>query len=279
MSRKRPRVELDAGATTGGGLFDFLPPPADNDEVAVVEKKVETEAPPKEDKSKVIFLDIDGVLRKESETERVLVDGELVPVLPTSEEAEFNKLSFMALRMIVQRTGASIVLSSEWRRTEVMRNAIGKALRSYGLPQIRACTGTFVKMKPELVKASNTIAFAERRAREIGEWLKQQPDVKAWVALDDVDLSWGDGARSKGTPIMRSRVVKVNAELCLSDKNARDAIDILCNPPMLTPEEEAGIEKRATRKLQAVYPFLKNSEKVQEISSGLPRPIPKRQGF
>ncbi len=47
------------------------------------------------------------------------------------------------------------------------------------------------------------IAFAERRAREIGEWLKHNKDITAWVAIDDVDLSWADGARTRPTPLMK----------------------------------------------------------------------------
>jgi len=261
-----------------GGLYDFLPKPAD-DEVALV-TTVETKALPTEDKSKVIFLDIDGVLRTQNDMmERVLVDGEMVPVLPKDDDCDYNKMAFRALRTIVQHTGASIVLSSEWRRTEIMRNAIGVALRTHSLPQVRGCTTTALKPKPEVLKANNMIAFAERRAREIGDWLKHHSEVKAWVVLDDVDLSWGDGVRSRGTPLMKSRVVKTDPVKCLSDKDAQLAIDILCNPPVMTAEQEAGAEKRAARKLQVAYPILKNPDRAQEEASYLPKPIPRRQGF
>lgn len=277
MSRKRPRLDVEVG---GGGLYDFLPKPAET-EVAVVTPSLENKPLPAEDKSKVLFLDIDGVLKPEGETEKVLVDGDFVPVLPKVEELQFNKVALRALRNIILHTGASIVLSSEWRRTEVMRNAIGMTFRSNGLPQIRAWTVTTLKPKRELLKANNTIAFAERRAREIGMWLQQNSGVERWVCLDDVDLSWGDGARERGTPLMRSRVVKTNAETCLNEKDALLAIDILCNPPVMNPEQEAGIERRAKRKLENAYPHLKEANAGLGLNerAGVPKPPPKRQGF
>jgi hypothetical protein len=280
MSTKRSSIELDAGQLTGGGLYDFLPTP-DDDIVTVVKKaRVEPKELPKEDRSKVIFLDVDGVLRPESEGDRVVVDGEFVPVFPRTDECEFNKVATQALRTIFQHTGASIVLSSEWRRTDIMKNSVGMMLRTLGLPQLRASTTTTLKPKPELLKANTTVAFAERRAREIGAWLKDQPDVRAWVVLDDVDLSWGDGARSKGTPLMRSRCVKTNAQICLTEQHAQLAIDILVNPPALTLEQEVGFEKRSARKLHAAYPIIKSMEKVvQEDAAYAPKPIPRRQGF
>lgn len=271
MSAKRAR--LDVG---GGGLYDFLPTAAE--EEVVVVQRAKTLAPAKEDRSKVIFLDVDGVLRPEGECERVIVDGELVPVLPKNDDGHFTKTALLALRSIVERTGATMVLSSEWRRAEVMRNAVGIVLRSHGLPQVIACTTTTLKQRPELVKANKTIAFAERRAREIGEWLQRHPDVTSWVAIDDVDLSWGDGVRAKDTPLMKSRVARTNAEKCLSEENALEAIRILTNPPVFTPEEEAGIARRAARKIHAAFPHLKNGGTVAESISG-PRAIPRRQGY
>lgn len=277
MARKRPRAELDFGS---GGLYDFLPQAAASEGVAPT--KVETPMP-EEDRSRVIFLDIDGVLLPEGETQRVLVDGELVPVLPNTEDCNFNKTALDALRTVFQHTGASIVLTSEWRRSEVMRNCVGMGLRTRGLPQIRGWTTTTVKARPELVSANTSVAFAERRAREISEWLQRHPDVRAWVAIDDVDLSWGDGAGAKNTVLMRSRVVRTNAKTCLSEQNAQEAIRILCNPRRMTAEEEAGAQRRAARKFQAAFPAVKSTEKVAEKKSneadGLPKPVPLRQGF
>jgi len=230
-----------------GGLYDFLPPPdPEKDEAAkVAAEKNKTTRPalPPEDKTRVIFLDVDGVLLPTGTVEVITIDGVTMPKRDVIKESDFSVTALGSLRSIVQETGATIVLSSEWRRTEVMRNAFGIALRSNGLPQIRSFTTTAFKQRPEILKAHVTIAFAERRAREIGEWLKRNPDVKTWVAIDDVDLSWGDGVRARGTPLMKSRVVKTHPEKCLSAQDAQSAIDLLCNPPVFTPEEEAQVRE------------------------------------
>eukprot|EP00928_Gymnodinium_smaydae_P030069 TRINITY_DN22459_c0_g1_i1.p1 TRINITY_DN22459_c0_g1~~TRINITY_DN22459_c0_g1_i1.p1 ORF type:complete len:301 (+),score=59.21 TRINITY_DN22459_c0_g1_i1:67-903(+) len=276
MSRKRPRLEFNAGVADVGGLYDFLPKPSD-DELAVV-PQVELKPLPPQDNSLVIFLDIDGVLKPEGETARVLVDGEMVPILPKVEgDVGFNKMAVRALRTIVQNTGASIVLSSEWRRSEVMRNAVGINLRSGGLPQVRTTTITTIKPKMELVKANSMIAFAERRAREIAEFLQRHPQVRSWVALDDVDLGWADGYRTPGTPLMRSRLVRTDAKVCLTEKDAQEAVRILLNPPVLTAEQEAGAVRRASRKLQAAFPMLRNPDRIAEEHASAPKPVPRRQ--
>ncbi len=74
---------------------------------------------------------------------------------------------------------------------------------------------------------AEAIIWAERRAREIGSWLKQHKEVKAhwgavvladtqavwnahlapskaWVAIDDIDFSWADSVKVQGTPLMKS---------------------------------------------------------------------------
>jgi len=265
-------------------LYDFLPEPdPEKDEVLplVSEKKL-----PPEDRTRVIFLDIDGVLLPAGETQMVIVDGEQVPVLPTIGEANFNSRALEALRTIYQETGASIVLSSEWRRTEELRIAIGIALRTRGLPQVRACTTTALKPRPELKNANEVIAFTERRAREIGEWLQRNPDVKAWVAVDDIDFKWADGVRAKGMPLIKCRSVRTDALKCLSEQDAAEAVRILRNPPTLTAEQEAVIEKRAKNRLEAAFPVLSKKKAAAaaatvEAEQGAlpPRPPPRRMGF
>lgn len=261
----------DGGGEGGGGLFDFLPPP-DPKKVAAVEATAKARAEPKlcaEDKSKVIFLDIDGVLLPAGETEVLLVDGEFVPRLPNIQEANFNATALDALRMIFHHVGASIVLSSEWRRTEELRHAVGIALRTRGLPQIRGLTTTALKQRPALQKADRTIAFVERRAREIGDWLQHNPGVKAWVALDDLNFIWADGVRAKGSPLLKSRSVRIDAVKCMSEQDAMEAVRILRHPPDYTEEQELSIERRAARKLQEAYPMLKPGYKEPPAARGV----------
>jgi hypothetical protein len=275
MARKRPREEVvDLGV---GGLYDFLPQPTTDLEVTTME---ESKPLPKEDKSKVIFLDVDGVLLPAGVTEMVLVDGEMVPILPKVDGNNFKPAALDALRLIFQHTGASIVISSEWRRSDIMRNAVGIGLRTRGIPQARDCTTTSLKPKLELLKTNQAIAFAERRNREIGDWLKRHPGIDAWVALDDVDLTLGDGVRSnKDSPLMKGRIVRIHPQTCLTDQDAKEAIRILCDPPILTSDQKIGIERRAIRKVLSAFPELKDPEQLLKEAPAPPKPPPRRQGF
>jgi len=281
MSRKRRLEAADVGtvdAVGGGSLYDFLPPPDPQKEArltAAAEAKAEPPLPP-EDKTRVIFLDIDGVMLPAGYTERVMVDGELVPVLPNVQDPGFSPVALSALRMVFQQTGASVVLSSEWRRTEDLKNSVGMALRTRGLPQLRGCTTKALKPRPECLEAHEVIAFAERRAREIGDWLRQHPEVLSWVVLDDVNFTWADGVRARGTPLIRHRSVRTDAQTCLNDQDARQAIGILLSPPALTDEQERGIERRARRKLEAAFTNLRPGAAKQAPAANEGAMPPKR---
>lgn len=250
-SRKRPREE-EPDPFGPGGLYDFLPPPDPEKEAAAKAsaKSKEQKPLPEEDKSRVIFLDIDGVLLPAGSLETIFIDGAPMPVRARLVEHDFSAAAMNNLRKIVLETGASIVLSSEWRRTESMKDSIGIALRARHLPQLRGSTPVF-KPRPELMQQDPGIIWCERRAREIGSWLKQNPDVKAWVALDDLDFNWADSARDVGTPLIKHRSVHTNAIRCLTEEDAAEAVRILLNPPVLSDEEVPLAVDKARRLTEA----------------------------
>mmetsp|Transcript_28639 Transcript_28639/g.66011 ORF Transcript_28639/g.66011 Transcript_28639/m.66011 type:complete len:276 (-) Transcript_28639:43-870(-) len=248
-SQKRPREpEPEDGGL--GGLYDFLPPPdpeRDAAAQAAAKKKARPKLPP-EDKSRVIFLDIDGVLLPTGSVQTILIDGVALPVREKMSESDFSAAALGNLRSIVMQTGASIVLSSEWRRTEAMKNSIGVIFRSKELPQLRDFTVIF---KPKSDIPDPVIAWCERRAREIGQWLKMHPEVTSWVAIDDLDFNWADAFRAAGTPVMKCRSVHTDCQHCITEDDANEAVRILLNPPNPTEEEiqvqvEASV--RATQK-------------------------------
>ncbi|CAK0849795.1 unnamed protein product [Prorocentrum cordatum] len=70
---------------------------------------------PPEDRSRVIFLDVDGVLLPSGSVDTIVVDGVALPTRDHVRESDFAISALGNLRSIVQQTGASIVLSSEWR--------------------------------------------------------------------------------------------------------------------------------------------------------------------
>lgn len=136
-----------------------------------------------ENKIKVIFLDVDGVLNN-SKTTRKTINGNTF----------LGSRLLKNLRRIISKTRAKVVLSSEWRydkedpryngdylelRKELLRNGI----RFYGFT-------------PELLSA--------HRGAEINEWLKEHPEAGNFVILDDrLDIEphkdhWVQTAMSRG---------------------------------------------------------------------------------
>jgi len=238
-SRKRAREE-PVDPFGPGGLYDFLPAPDPEKEAAALAAAKAKELPqlPEEDKSRVIFLDIDGVLLSAGSIETICIDGAFMPVRAKLVDHDFSAAAMNNLRDIVLKTGAAIVLSSEWRRTESMKDSIGMACRQKGLPQLGGCTPIF-KPRPDLVQQDPGIIWCERRAREIGQYLRLHPEVKSYVALDDLDFNWADSAREHGTPLLKHRSVHTDAQRCLTADDATEAVRILLEAPILSEEQAA----------------------------------------
>mmetsp|Transcript_78435 Transcript_78435/g.229977 ORF Transcript_78435/g.229977 Transcript_78435/m.229977 type:complete len:279 (+) Transcript_78435:108-944(+) len=234
--RKRPRSrpEPEPPGDPLGGLYDFLPPPDPAKDaaakVAAAKNHMTRPKLPPEDRLRVIFLDIDGVLLPVGSVETIVVDGVALPVRDTVRESDFRAAALGNLRSIVQQTAATIVLSSEWRRTESLRSSIAAVLKSQDIPVFRDTTPIF-HPKPELVEVHPVVAWCERRAREIGKWLKDHPEVTSWVALDDLDFAWADQVRTAGTPWMKVRSVLTDKKNCLTEEDGQEAVRIILNPP------------------------------------------------
>lgn len=233
-SRKRPRPEPVEEDSSLGGLYDFLPPPdpeKDAAALAAAQKKPRSKPSlPPEDRTRVIFLDVDGVLLPAGSVETIFIDGIALPVRETMKETDFSTGALENLRAIVMQTGATIVLSSEWRRSDSLTSSIAAVMKSYELPVIRDLT-PILTPRPELQKYDSAIVWCERRAREIGKWLKEHKEVTAWVAIDDLDFSWADSVRIVGTPYCKHRSVHTDPSKCILDSDAAEAVRILTNPP------------------------------------------------
>merc|ERR550514_1179778 len=87
---------------------------------------------PPEDRSKVIFLDVDGVLRpaRAGGFDILSVDGDSATRVDTSD---FFPSAMKALRHIVEKTGAMVVLSSEWRRNDALTTSLNDILEKHRL--------------------------------------------------------------------------------------------------------------------------------------------------
>lgn len=119
---------------------------------------------------KTIFLDIDGVLNKispEYHTPHKGVDGMLTMVEPEL----VNRLN-----LIVDRTGAELVLSSSWRHLKDWR----EVMKASGIVK------KFLDRTPRYVSASKhgTIECELIRGHNIKDWLDEH-EVEDYVILDD----------------------------------------------------------------------------------------------
>lgn len=112
------------------------------------------------DKIKVIFLDVDGVLNHKEF------------LLSTHDVFSLDTSCLTRLRRLVDVTGARLVLSSSWRRSEnkikYLEEKIG--IKFYGM--------TKNDYKP--------------RGVQISDWLKEHKEVEDYIILDDEDFDIKD---------------------------------------------------------------------------------------
>lgn len=213
------------------GLYGGLPEPDPMKDKALAERLKEKENwrahrfPPLalEDPTKIIFLDVDGVLRPLTAGgfRAMMVDGEWAL---RAETADFISGALLALRHIVEETGAAIVLSSEWRRDQNMREGVDNILAEY---EMRPCT-TWTPTDLQRDMGTDPFkAFTERRAREISQWLSANPQVRQWVVLDDINMSMADEERKPGTLLMTPRIVQTHRKVGLTLEQAKAAVKIL----------------------------------------------------
>lgn len=200
--------------------------------------KLQPLPPPPEEPTKVLFLDIDGVLRPLhsrqdafQNTRTIEINGARVPLLGSSEAkagVDFWPSAMRALRFIIQKTEAVIVLSSDWRKEEVLRDGVKSALEEYDMPSFYSTTPDLDSASHGVIKALHT-SFREKRCKEIRKWLRQHPKVTRWCVVDDIDLSVPDKealrSGSRGSSLdSDSEFVKTNPAIGLNNDIAKLAI-------------------------------------------------------
>jgi len=213
------------------GLYGGLPEPDPTKDMVMAERLKEKEnwrahrfpPLPPEDQNKIIFLDVDGVLRPLTAGgfRAMMVDGEWAL---RAETADFISGSLLALRHIVETTGAVIVLSSEWRRDQNMREGVDNILAEY---EMRPCVSWTPTDLQRDMGTDPFKAFTERRAREISQWLASNLQVRQWVVLDDINMTIADEERKPGTLLMTPRIVQTHRKVGLTLEQAKAAIKIL----------------------------------------------------
>ena len=160
---------------------------------------------------KVIFLDIDGVLKQED------------------YRAEFQDECFARLKRIVDATGAIIILSSSWRIS--YWDFVEKGYRT----DSQSILDLYNHFEKYGLKVSGRTDYTERsgpesRPYEIRKWLADKRDVENFCIIDDDDFyMW----KWLSQFVVITRVRKESEDRChdweytLSDADADKAIEIL----------------------------------------------------
>merc|ERR1711865_26867 len=160
---------------------------------------------------KVLFLDIDGVIQ-------------------VSTPGQISQHHLTYIKNIVDETGCSIVLSSDWRRSQIGRDAVRESLQQQQLD--------FIDYTP----LSRSMYVAERPA-EIVAWLRKYntnaqttgtEGVTHFVAIDDRDFF-----NETGGGHMQGHFCKTLIRTGMTPERVRYAVDCLNTP--LKPHELADL--------------------------------------
>jgi hypothetical protein len=144
--------------------------------------------------TKVLFLDIDGVLN--SERSCAAYDGYPHCFKP-KDMAQFDHTAIALIRKLCKKTGCSIVLSSTWRITSTIHEVAG----ALDLPIFDA-----------------TPVLPGIRGLEISSWLASHPEVVTYAIVDDS----GDMLE-----LQKPFFVQTNMEFGLSLPNYRHLLRLL----------------------------------------------------
>lgn len=152
-------------------------------------------------KMKVIFLDIDGVLNSNN---LKLID----------------KNNVALLKLLAEKTGAVIVMSSGWRSRfdDDMKPETKEAIHlqdilyEYGIRLF----GKTPDFSTEEIRKNRT--FSEVKAKEIKAWLSDHTDIESFIVLDDMDLKDDD---------IKQRTVHIDNNTGLRDEDINAAVQML----------------------------------------------------
>jgi hypothetical protein len=154
---------------------------------------------------KIIFLDHDGVIclsqqfggrYKKQAKARTKLSQSVMDFPVEARFDNFDKKAIKVLNLILEETGAEIVVSSDWKnwanveemgeyyeQQGIIKKPIDFTPREYTMPEKQ-------EWHPDWdLEASRTL--------EIQEWLKDHPEVTHWVAIDDLDMSFKEASNNR----------------------------------------------------------------------------------
>jgi hypothetical protein len=149
---------------------------------------------------KVIFLDNDGVIclssnwgsrhkkQKKWDGKKLSMTSREIPVEYRFDN--FDKKAIKILNEILEKTGAEIVVSSDWRLYATL-DELGEYYLSQGI--IKAPIGITNKKLIDCNVPNNFVwsrawDLEQTRSLEIHQYLKDNPQITHWVAVDDLNM-------------------------------------------------------------------------------------------
>ena len=149
---------------------------------------------------KVIFLDNDGVIclssnwgsrhkkQKKWDGKKLSMTSREIPVEYRFDN--FDKKAIKILNGILKETGAEIVVSSDWRLYATL-DELGEYYLSQGI--IKAPIGITNKKLIDCDVPNNFVwsrawDLEQTRSLEIHQYLKDNPQITHWVAVDDLNM-------------------------------------------------------------------------------------------
>ena len=149
--------------------------------------------------NKIIFLDNDGVIclsnnwggRKKKYAE-YLKTAPYTPINLCPVDIRFDDFDVKAIKTlnsVLEKTGADIVVSSDWRNHATLEE-LGEYYLSQGIiKKPIGVTSRVDKVDPIWWNKFRGLAYLEHeRVIEIKYWLSQHPEVINWVEVDDLNL-------------------------------------------------------------------------------------------
>ena len=143
-----------------------------------------------------IFLDFDGVLNSDE----------------TPDNLDFSKFAIQELNTLIVKTGAKIVVSSDWRRERTI-SELQSILEIWGF------AGEIIGKTTVWEDSGGWIDLRElecNRVKEIRLYLSEHPEITNWIAIDDMDL-----------PLGSDRLVRTDHRVGLTHKKTKEAIELL----------------------------------------------------
>ena len=160
---------------------------------------------------KVLFLDHDGVIclasewggrhKKQRKAGRKL--SQSIESLSVDVRFDnFNKKAIAILNEILEKTGAEIVVSSDWKRWANVEE-MGEYYEQQGIIKkpiaFTKKVGECTNYNPHTFQWSPKWMLEQERSLEINQFLIDHPEITHWVAIDDLNMgipqthdTWGE---------------------------------------------------------------------------------------